>query len=281
MEGVYTAMVTPFQEDSSIDVDAFVRLLRLQEEAGINGIIIGGTTGEGWSLSDADVSLLCKLGRLYFSGKIVVGTSDISTKGAVCKTLHAKNQGVDAALVVVPYYNFPSEAGVIAHYRAVAATGVPIIVYHHPKRTGIKLSLECLEEICLIEGVIGIKETSGDDKYVSALSKKTVVFAGDDLEMKKAKGLGAKGVISVLSNIFPEETREFFATEERFFSKDLSDFIEELFKEGNPAGIKEALKIKKYCGNFSRLPLLPLTPIAKEALLKKMNLLNYKESANK
>jgi 4-hydroxy-tetrahydrodipicolinate synthase len=215
------------------------------------------------------------------SGKIVIGTSDISTKGAVEKTLHAKNLGADAALVVVPYYNFPSEEGVIAHYKAVAATGIPIIVYHHPKRTGIKLSLECLERLCLIEGVIAIKETSGDERYIETLSKKMVVFSGDDLEMKKAKSLGAKGVISVVSNILPVETKAFFASDESSFPRVFEEFIQELFKEGNPAGIKEALKIKKYCNNFSRLPLVSLTEAARKALKAKMDFFNYKETANK
>ncbi|MCH9617758.1 MAG: 4-hydroxy-tetrahydrodipicolinate synthase [Chlamydiia bacterium] len=281
MEGVYTAIVTPFKQDGSIDADAFIRLLKLQHEAGINGIVIGGTTGEGWSLSEAEVTLLHELARLHFSGKIIIGTSDISTKGAVAKTQHAKNIGADAALVVVPYYNFPNEEGIIAHYKAVAETGIPIMVYHHPKRTGIKLSLECLERLCLIEGVVAVKETSGDEGYIRALSKKVVIFSGDDLDMKRAKNLGAKGVISVVSNILPAETKEFFATDERFFPQDFSEFVEELFKEGNPAGIKEALKLKKRCDNFLRLPLLPLTQAARKQLREKMGFLDYKETANK
>ena len=280
MEGIFTAMVTPFIKDGSIDNEAFIRLLKQQQEARIDGIVIGGTTGEGWSLTDDDMTVLCDLAKEHFYGKVVLGTSDISTKGAVEKTLHAKKLGADAALVVVPFYNFPTEEGVVEHYKAVASGGLPVIVYHHPKRTGIKLSLSCLQKLCGIKGVVAIKETSGDEEYIRELSKDITIFSGDDLEMKKAKSLGARGVISVLSNIFPKKAKEFFATDSLTFPVSWEHFILELFKEGNPSGIKEALKEKKHCNNFVRLPLVPLTEHAKASLVKKMELLHYKEFAN-
>ncbi|MCH9812221.1 4-hydroxy-tetrahydrodipicolinate synthase, partial [bacterium] len=259
MIDVCTALITPFLENGEIDIDAFEKLLQLQEDAGIGALVIGGTTGEGWSLSLEEVEGLVEMTRRHFSGKIIIGTGDISTEGAVAKTAHAKKIGADAALVIVPYYTFPSEAGTLLHFQKIASLGLPVIVYHHPKRTGLKLSLSCLKSICEVEGIVGVKETSGDLLYVEELSKVTRVYSGDDLTMNIAKEKGACGVISVVANLLPKETKAFFASNKREFAEREAEFIAELCKECNPSGIKEALREKKYCENFVRLPLVTLS----------------------
>jgi len=281
MKGVITAVVTPFKEDKSLDIDAFVTLITLQENAGINGVVIGGTTGEGWSLSNEEVKELTEVTKRHFTGKIIIGTGAISTKETVSKTQYANQLGADAALVIVPYYTFPTESGVIKHFEEVAKVGINIIVYHHPKRTGLKLSLECLEKICSMQNVFGIKETSGDEEYIKGLAKHTKVFAGCDDEMKKAKSLGAVGVISVISNVFPRETVEFFEQESNDFEWFLRGMIPLLFKEGNPSGIKAALRKKFFLDDFLRGPLQPLTEKARNELVDFMEKIVHKEIANK
>ena len=191
----------------------------------------------------------------------------MSTNITIQKTRFAKNLGADAALIVVPYYNLPSEKGVVDHYKQAAEAGLPIIIYHHPKRTGVRLSIGALEEICDIEGVVAIKETVDDMEYYKRLSKKIPLFSGNDGEMKKCKEFGAKGVISVISNVCPLETKQFFASNEGDSSWNKKKLVAELFKEGNPAGIKGALKNKYRFGDFVRSPLLSLS----EKGLRSMN----------
>ncbi len=281
MDGVFTAIVTPFGKDGQIDRGAFFTLLDLQERGEIPGIVIGGTTGEGWALSDLEIEELYKMARERFSGKIILGTGAISTKETVRKTEVAKKLGADAALVVVPYYNLPSERGVINHYKKVAKVGIPIIVYHHPGRTGLLLSIECLEELAEIPGVVAIKETVPQKEYYLRLSKKVGVFCGSDNWMKEAKKFGACGVISVISNLYPGETKRFFASKEEDLSWILADLVREIFKEGNPSGIKSALKKKKYCEDFVREPLSTLSGKGIAAMEKIINTIDLKEFANK
>ena len=281
MKGVITAVVTPFKEDRSIDKEAFVKLICLQEDAKIDGVVIGGTTGEGWSLSFEEVKELTELTKKHFKGKVIIGTGAISTAETVLKTQRAKQLGADAALVIVPYYILPTENGVFKHFEEVAKVGIKIIIYHHPKRTGLKLSLDCLKSICKIPNIAAIKETSGDEEYIKTLAKHTKVFAGCDDEMKKAKSLGALGIISVISNVFPKETVDFFAQEEKDFEWFLQGMIPLLFKEGNPSGIKAALKKKKIIIDFLREPLLSLTDKAREELYDFMERIVHKEIANK
>ncbi len=281
LEFVYTAIITPFNKDLSIDIDAFIRLVCHQEEAGIAGLVIGGTTGEGWSLSKEEVEQLVIAAKAHFPRKIIIGTGSISTKASIENTKKAKALGADAALVIVPYYNLPSEEGVLTHFNEIAKAGLPMIAYHHPKRTGVKLSLSCLKQIAKIPEVIGIKETVNDKEGIEALSKLTTVFCGNDGEMKVFKKHGAKGVISVVSNLFPQETIDFFATDREDLSWNLSQFIEELFKEGNPSGIKAALAKKNWSKDFLRLPLVPLSESGRRHLYEVMENLLNKEIANK
>ena len=281
MEQVYTAIITPFNQDYSIDEDAFEKLVCHQAQGGVAGLVIGGTTGEGYSLNHGEIEQLVFCAKKHFSGKIIIGTGAISTKATIENTINAKKLGADAALVVVPYYNQPSERGVIIHYNEIAKVGLPIIAYHHPKRTGVTLSLSSLQEIAKIPEVIGIKETVNNKEQVEALSKLTTVFCGNDGEMKMFKKWGAKGVISVVSNLFPEETTHFFAKKTQDSEWNFSEFLEELFKEGNPAGIKAALAKKNYCKNFLRLPLVPLSESGRNQLYATMENLENKEIANK
>jgi 4-hydroxy-tetrahydrodipicolinate synthase len=281
MKGVITAVVTPFKEDRSIDIEAFTKLILLQEEAKIDGVVIGGTTGEGWSLSKEEVKELTEVTKSHFTGKVIIGTGAISTAETVLKTENAKQLGADAALVIVPYYIFPTEKGVVEHFEEVAKVGLEIIVYHHPKRTGLKLSLDCLKNLCKIPNITAIKETSGDDDYIKVLSEHTKVFSGCDDEMKKAKSLGALGIISVISNLFPKETVDFFANESKDFEWFLQGMIPLLFREGNPSGIKAALKKKKILKDFLRKPLQPLTDKARDELVDFMEKIVHKEIANK
>jgi len=281
VEQVYTAIITPFNQDDSIDQDAFEKLVCHQAQGKIAGLVIGGTTGEGYSLNYGEIEQLVLCAKKHFPGKIIIGTGAISTKAAIENTINAKKLKADGALVIVPYYNLPSENGIVLHYREIAEVGLPIIAYHHPKRTGVTLSLPCLQEIANIPGVIGIKETANNREQIEALSKLTTVFCGNDGEMKMFKKWGAKGVISVVSNLFPRQTTDFFAKKTQDSRWNFSEFVDELFKEGNPAGIKAALAKKNYCKDFLRLPLVPLSESGRNQLYTIMENLENKEIANK
>ncbi|MCH9621116.1 MAG: 4-hydroxy-tetrahydrodipicolinate synthase [Chlamydiia bacterium] len=280
MEGVYTAIVTPFEESGEIDKEAYQRLIKRQEEAGIKGVVIAGTTGEGWSLTASELELLFNLTKENFSGQVVVGTGAISTKKTIEKTAAAKRFGADAALVIVPFYNLPSEEGVIEHYKEVANVGLPVIAYHHPTRTSVKLSVGCLEKICDIPGVIALKDSSSDENILRMLSAKTNLFSGNDPEMKWAKAQGAGGIISVISNLFPQEVIEFFSDEISDENWLYNGVLKNLYLESNPTGIKAALKKAGLCLDRVRMPLKPYSDWAKEELYKAIQLSFHKEIAN-
>lgn len=281
MKGVYTAVVTPFTKEDKIDEEAFIKLMGTQEEANIDGIIIGGTTGEGWSLEDDEVALLYHIARRVFSGEVIIGTTAISTKEALRKTKQAKELGADSVLVAVSPYVLPSEAGIVEHYSQIANIGIPVVAYHHPGRTGVRLSFSCLKEIAMIDGVVAIKEASGDLSLIKELSAVTQVFAGNDDQIVSAKQLGAVGVMSVVSNLFPRETKGLVASTVKelpiFFEKILKD----LYREVNPLGIKAALAEKNIIQDFVRKPLMPLSERGRVGIKKMLARVKDKEFANK
>lgn len=280
MEGVFTALVTPFNEEGKVDVESFQKLIESQEKGRIDGVVIGGTTGEGWSLSLDEVELLYNICRAHFSGKVVIGTGAISTAETLKKTSHAKSLGADAALVIVPFYNCPTEDGVYEHFKQVSGCGIDLILYHHPKRTSVKLSEEGILRIRELDRVVAIKESSEDDELISSLSKKVIIFSGNDPVMKKEKALGCKGVVSVISNLFPEETKRFFNSEEKDEEWRYKKVLENLYLETNPCGIKAALSKDGLIQNRLRLPLKPYTDKARKRLFEAIKKSYHKEFAN-
>ncbi len=286
-KGVGTALVTPFS-DGVIDYDALYRLIDTQICAGVDALIIGGTTGEAATLSHDERSALYEWSMRKIGGrcKVILGTGTNDTRVAVAHTKFAYDLGADAALVVTPYYNKGTEEGIFRHYSTIAdCSSLPIILYNVPSRTGVNLGLNLLSRLAKHENIVGLKE-AGDscDRLVSlaALGDELPLYAGNDSQIYPTLALGGLGVISVASNIMPscvkKITDEFFSGNTKEALKiqlELLPFIKSLFIETNPAPIKLALSSLGLIKEELRLPLAPVRESTKEAVLEELSKVSH------
>ncbi len=260
-------MVTPFK-DGGLDLDAFEVLIERQIQAGIDGIVIGGTTGEAATLSDDERYLLFRVAKSVVGGrtKLIFGTGTNDTAVALRHTKYAERVGCDGVLLVTPYYNKGTREGLARHYETIAdSTGVPIILYNVPSRTGVSLDLETLERLSEHKMINGIKEASDSlDRLVSisALGEELCLWSGNDSAIFSTLSVGGLGVISVVSNLYPKRTMEickqFFANNHSEALKSqhgLLPIINALFLETNPAPVKYAMSRAGVCSAQMRLPM--------------------------
>lgn len=284
--GACTALVTPFF-NGNVNYPMLEQLLKRQMDAGIHAVVICGTTGESPTLSDAEKLEMFRRAKKYVGDNclIIAGTGSNCTEHTVALSKAAENMGVDALLVVSPYYNKATPDGLITHYSAIAgAVHIPIIPYNVPSRTGVDIPVSVYQCLAQIPNVAGVKEASTDiskiAKIKSACPEDFAVWSGNDDQAIAVMALGGLGVISVLSNVLPVETQAMaqaaldgdFDTAADLQTKMLP-LIELLFCEVNPIPVKAAMKLIGYdCGDCR----LPLTPISHENLkkLKKMLLPN-------
>ena len=208
--GVGTALITPFL-GGEIDYKTLEELIERQIKAGINALVIGGTTAEAATLSDEERYELFRRAKEIIGGrcKLILGTGTNDTRVAVRHTEFASRLGCDGVLVVTPYYNRGTADGVIKHYEAIAnASEVPILLYNVPSRTGVNLSLDTLERLAENERIVGIKEASDSLDRLVGISRigGLALYSGNDSQIYPVLSLGGLGVISVLSNLYPEET---------------------------------------------------------------------------
>lgn len=298
LHGSYTAMVTPMNEDGSVDYDRFRKNIVFQMKSGITGIAPLGTTGETPTLLEDEEEEMIKIAVeeskkfLDETGKkvpVIIGTGSNCTKDAVRYAERAKKLGADVALVVTPYYNKPSKEGIYQHFAAVAEVGIPILVYNIAGRTGVNIPTDTLERIAELPGVIGVKEASGNINQMMEViarikSKKSdfAVLSGDDGLTLPLIGVGGDGVVSVVSNLVPDLVSKMvddalsgnFA-DARALHYRLLPFFKAAFVDGNPTSIKYALKVKNMDKGFVRLPLVEITDSAKKTVedsLKECNL---------
>ncbi len=272
--GTYTALVTPFRHDR-VDKAAFTRLLEAQIAAGIDGVIPVGTTGESATLSMEEHLRVIGLTVEVVKGraKVLAGTGSNNTSEALFLTTEAGKLGVDGFLVVSPYYNKPSQAGVFAHYAALAgSTPLPIVTYSVPGRTGGEISIETMANLAAkYPNIVAIKEAGGSIERFSqlrqALPDHVAVLSGDDSMTLPALAVGATGVISVASNLLPKEVgdlvRAFLAghaAEAEKLHRQLYPIFRDLFIEANPVPAKTALSRQGWMTADVRLPLVPLQP---------------------
>ena len=265
--GVGTALVTPF-EDGRVDYSALGRLIELQIAAGVEAIVIGGTTGEAATLTEEERRELYARAAELIRGRarLILGTGTNDTRAAVERTKFAATLGCDGALVVTPYYNKGTEEGVYRHYVEIAdCSELPIILYNVPSRTGVNLGLTLLSRLAEHPNVVGLKE-AGDstDRLVqlSCLGDALPLYAGNDSQIFPALSLGGRGVISVVSNLWPERVKRIT---DGYFSGDyegslneqrsLLPLIRALFLETNPAPVKWAMGTLGLCSAEVRLPL--------------------------
>lgn len=277
--GVGTALITPFY-DGEIDYDTLVRLIERQIDAGIDALIIGGTTAEAATLSDKERYELYKVAMETVAGrcKLIFGTGTNDTRVAIKHTLFASELGCDGVLVVTPYYNRGTADGVVRHYESIAeASGVPILLYNVPSRTGVNLSIETLKRLAENERIVGIKEASDSiDRLVSISSiDGLALYAGNDSQIYPVLSLGGIGAISVSSNLYPRETMDickYYFADNRIMSLrtqiELLPVINALFLETNPSPIKYAMSKKGLCLPDMRLPLWLPTEATREKIDK-------------
>lgn len=270
--GACTALVTPFL-DEKVNYPMLERLLQRQMDAGIEAVVISGTTGESPTLSDEEKLELFRRAKAYVGDRcrIIAGTGSNCTAHTVKLSIAAEALGVDALLVVSPYYNKATPDGLYAHYLAVAsAVRIPVILYNVPSRTGVDIPVSVYRRLSRIPNIAGVKEASPNitkiTKILSACSIDLPVWSGNDDQICPVMSLGGLGVISVLSNVLPMETQALakaalagdFDTAAALQIR-LQPLIELLFCEVNPIPVKEAMKLIGYDCGGCRLPLCDMT----------------------
>jgi 4-hydroxy-tetrahydrodipicolinate synthase len=272
--GVYTALVTPFRDDR-VDEAAFTRLLEEQIAAGVDGVIPVGTTGESPTLSMEEHLRVIELTVQIVKRRIKVyaGTGSNSTSEAIYLTQQSEKLGVDGFLVVSPYYNKPSQAGLFAHYAALAqASSLPIITYSVPGRTGSEIGVETMANLAQKHSnIAAIKEAGGSIERFSqlrqTLPEHVAILSGDDSMTLPALAVGATGVISVASNLIPREVGALVRTFLKGHAKEAEQLhrkfyalFRDLFIEPNPVPVKTALARQGWMTADVRLPLVEMQP---------------------
>jgi 4-hydroxy-tetrahydrodipicolinate synthase len=273
LTGTLTAIVTPFRDDYTIDEDALREHIHHQLEGGLDGIVPCGTTGETPTLSPAECEQVIRITIEEVAGRIpvIAGTGSNNTRTAVETTRRALELGVDAALVVTPYYNKPGPAMLEAHYRRVAAEGgLPVVLYNVPGRTGCNMNAATVATLSRVDGIIAVKEASGNLSQVQEILGSTdpstfTVVSGDDGLALPMYSVGAHGVISVASNVVPKKMR---AVHTHYLAGDveaasnlnaqLFPLYQALFCESNPVPCKSALAMLGRMTDTVRSPLGPL-----------------------
>lgn len=274
--GACTALVTPFI-GGQVNYPMLERLLQRQMETGISAVILCGTTGESPTLSDLEKLEIFRRGKAFVGDrmKIICGTGSNDTRHAVELSIAAQEVGADGLLVVAPYYNKGNSDGQLAHYIAIAhAVKIPVILYNVPSRTGVDIPVDVYRRLSRIPNIIGVKEASTDIVKIArirnACGEDFSIWSGNDDQAVAAMALGAKGVISVLSNVLPVETQ---AMAQAALAGDFDTaadlqcqmlpLIDALFREVNPIPVKAAMKMVGFdCGNCR----LPLGKAAKETI---------------
>ncbi len=284
-KGAGVAIVTPFKEDESIDYDRLDELIDFHCENGTDSIIICGTTGESATMTEEEHLECVKFTIERTKGRIpvIAGTGSNCTRTAVEMSKEAESYGADGLLLVTPYYNKATQAGLIAHYTAVAKeVKAPIIMYSVASRTGCNIEPATVAALVNnVENIVGIKEASGNIGQVARIMALTDgnidLYSGNDDQIVPLLSLGGKGVISVLSNIAPKETHDMC---EKFFKGDVKGsaelqlkalpLVDQLFCEVNPIPVKKAMQlIGMDCGGL-RMPLTELTKAHEESLARAM-----------
>jgi 4-hydroxy-tetrahydrodipicolinate synthase len=286
--GTYTALVTPFR-DGAIDEAAFNALVHWQIESGITGIVPVGTTGESPTLDHAEHTRVIDLAVKAAAGrcKVIGGTGSNSTDEAISLTREAESVGADAALLVTPYYNKPTQEGLFRHYKAVAAaTKLPIILYSIPGRCGIEIAIDTAVRLAReCPNIVSIKEAGGNADRVSqlraALPREFTILSGDDGLTLPFMSVGADGLISVASNIIPREIVRMVAAfaegrpaEAAELHAHFYPLFRDLFIETNPIPIKTALALAGRMREEFRMPLCEMAPANKAKLLATLQSLN-------
>lgn len=281
-KGVGTAMVTPMKENGNINYPVFKKMLDMQLAGGADAVVIAGTTGEGATLTDDEHLELVEYAVREINGKIpvIAGAGSNNTRHAVWLSRECERVGADGLLHVTPYYNKASQEGIYLHFKACAdVSGIPIILYNVPSRTGVNIFPATYKRLSEIDNIVACKEASGNFSQIAkiaALCKDDLaIYSGNDDQITSALAIGGKGVISVLANICPRETHEicqayFDGDTEKSDNLQLEylDLIEALFFDVNPIPIKQAMRAMGLDVGPCRLPLCNMDPTNAERLYR-------------
>ena len=283
-KGSNVALITPFKNDI-LDEDAYIKLIHFQINNGTNGLVPAGTTGESPTLSHGEHQKVIELCIQESKGKnpIIAGTGSNSTAEAISLTTHAEKVGANAALIVTPYYNKPTQEGLYQHFKAINdKIGIPILIYNIPGRSVIDMTVDTMARLFELKNIAGVKDATGDLERVTQQKNKMgndfIQLTGNDdnaLEFNKRGGVGA---ISITSNIAPKLCSDFQKAsiiesdqdklEAARLDKILQPIHNSMFIESNPSPVKYAAKLLGLCGDDVRLPLVNVTEPTKKAIQK-------------
>lgn len=273
-KGTGVALITPFHEDLSIDFDGLKKVIGHVSEGGADYLVVLGTTAESATLSKDEKTAVLKAALEYNAGRlpIVYGLGGNNTLAVLDEIKNTDFNGIDAVLSVSPYYNKPSQAGIIAHYTAIAdASPVPVILYNVPGRTMSNMSYETTLSLAQHPNIIGMKEASGDlsqcMRIASKMPKDFLLISGDDILTPSMNVIGGSGVISVLANAYPGLFRTIChgtAEESKEAAFKLLDLNPFMYEESNPVGLKYVMSLLGICGESVRLPLVKASDKLKE-----------------
>lgn len=270
--GAAVAIITPMNEDGSVNYEEFAKFIDFQIENGTDAIVVCGTTGESSTLKVVEHNEAIKWCVEYVNHRIpvIAGTGSNSTACAIDISLEACKNGADALLLVTPYYNKTSQRGLIAHYTAIHdATNLPIILYNVPSRTGLNIAPETAYELSKLPRINGIKEASGNLEQIEKIRElcgdELNIWSGNDDQIYEIMERGGKGVISVLSNICPQETHDLvqkYLDGDKEASKAMMDkymkLAKAMFVDVNPIPVKEAVSLIGFNAGPCRLPLIEM-----------------------
>ncbi|MDO4486984.1 MAG: 4-hydroxy-tetrahydrodipicolinate synthase [Bacillota bacterium] len=284
IQGSIVALITPFNEDGSVNYERLRELVDWHIEEGTDAILALGTTAETPTLTMKEEDEIARIVIEQAAGRVpvIVGSGSNNTMMAIEQSLKFQEMGADALLVITPYYNKTSKAGMVYHFTQVAdAVDIPVYVYNVPGRTGVCISYEALAEISQHKNIVGIKEASGDmslvSKFAKLINENFNIYSGNDDINLPILSVGGAGVISVLANILPKETHDLamaYINGETDKAREMQmkylDFINALFIETNPIPIKEAMNMVGLNVGGYRMPLCPMAEDTKAVLRGEM-----------
>ena len=283
-KGSNVALITPFK-NNELDVESYIKLIHFQINSGTNGLVPAGTTGESPTLSHVEHQKVIDLCIKESNGKsiVIAGTGSNSTAEAISLTTHAEKAGADAALIVTPYYNKPTQEGLYQHYKAINdKCGIPILIYNIPGRSVIDMSVDTMARLFELKNIVGVKDATGDLNRVNQQKEKMgtdfIQLTGNDDNALEFNNRGGVGSISVTANIAPKLCSDFqkFSKEDSKESKleairldkVLQPVHNSMFIESNPSPVKYAAKLLGLCEDDVRLPLVRVTDPTKETIKK-------------
>jgi 4-hydroxy-tetrahydrodipicolinate synthase len=283
-KGSNVALLTPFK-NNKLDVEAYIKLINFQINNGTNGLVPAGTTGESPTLSHQEHQKVIELCIKESNGKntVIAGTGSNSTEEAISLTSHAEKVGANAALIVTPYYNKPTQEGLYQHYKAINdKCGIPILIYNIPGRSVIDMTVDTMARLFELKNIVGVKDATGEldrvDQQRAKMGNEFIQLTGNDdnaLEFNRRGGIGA---ISVTANIAPKLCSDFQKVSTSKSDNDKKEAIRldailqpvhtSMFIESNPSPLKYAAKLLDLCEDEVRLPLVKVTEPTKEAIRK-------------